>query len=499
MVRLKSRMGQMRYTAGKGVAMRRVPRSDQPMADFSLPFSDPGLDERIRLRTLVTLRWIAVVGQTATLVIASFVLSLRIELGLGFLAVGAAVVANLMAMSVFPANQRLSDRAAMLTLLFDITQLTFLLFLTGGLNNPFALLFVVPVTVSATALSLRATLILGSLSIAMISLLAVAHVPLRTQEGFVLAMPEIYLAGFWAAITVGTVFMAAYAHRLTRERNSMAQALFATQTALSREQKLTDLGGVVAAYAHEMGTPLATITLVSSELADELDGAEDPALKEDALLIRQEADRCRDILRSMGRAGKDDTLMRQAPLGAVIKEAAEPHSERGIEILYSFGPMEHLEPSALRQPEIWRKPELIHGLRNMVQNAVDFAKARVWIDGHWSEDRVQIRITDDGDGYPPELIGRIGDPFLRRRKSARNAPQREGYEGMGLGLFIAKTLLERTGAKVSFANGADPFLHVHERPERSGAIVDLQWNSGDLIVPVDQSNGGLGDNPLNLS
>lgn len=458
-------------------------------------FYHTGLDNRIRLRTLVTLRWIAIAGQTATLLAASFLLSLDIELGLCLLAVGAAVIANLLAMSVFPVNQRLGDRAAMLTLLFDITQLTILLFLTGGLNNPFSLLFVVPVTVSATALTLRATILLGSVAVLMISLLTLVHVPLRTQQGFVLQMPEIFLVGFWAAITVGTIFMAAYAHRITRERNTMAQALFVTQTALSRQQKLTDLGGVVAAYAHEMGTPLATITLVASELADELRGQEDPHLLEDAQLIREQADRCRDILRSMGQAGKNDTHMRMAPLAAVVQEAAEPHAGRGIDIIYTFTPMEG--PAFDRQPDIWRKPELIQGLRNMVQNAVDFAQTTVWIDGHWSDDRLQIRVTDDGDGYPPELIRRIGDPFLRRRKTVAQSGARKGYEGMGLGLFIAKTLLERTGAKVTFANGSDPFLNQSERPDRKGAIVDVQWHGlGGLVRDVDAPQS-LGENPLN--
>lgn len=462
----------------------------------SAPYSaEPTLDNRVRLRTLINLRWMAVLGQTITLVVASFMLSLRIELGLCFLAVGSSVIANLLAMTVFPMNQRLNDRAAMLTLLFDITQLTFLLFLTGGLNNPFALLFVVPVTVSATALSLRSTMILGFLSVVLISTLAFFHVPLRTQEGFILAMPDIYLVGFWVSITVGTMFMAAYAQRITRERNAMSSALFATQTALSREQKLTDLGGVVAAYAHEMGTPLATITLVASELVDELGDNPDPALKEDAQLIREQADRCRDILRSMGRAGKDDQHMRAAPLDGVVREAAEPHADRGIEIIHTYVPFEDAD-AALPHPEIWRKPELIHGLRNMVQNAVDFASGAVWIDGHWSEDRLQIRITDDGSGYPPELIRRIGDPFLRRRKPAREVAQRKGYEGMGLGLFIAKTLLERTGAKVTFANGTDPFLTQDERPDRSGAIVDIQWPRAAITPAPEEQKGPLGDNPL---
>lgn len=220
----------------------------------------------------------------------------------------------------------------------------------------------------------------------------------------------------------------------------MSDALAATQFALSREQKLTDLGGVVAAAAHELGTPLATIKLTSSELIEELD--DNPELQDDARLIREQADRCRDILRGMGRAGKDDLHLRQAPLSTLVHEAAEPHFDRGKDIRFSEHPA---EGDGLNQPSVLRKPEIIHGLRNLVQNAVDFAQSKVWIELHWSDDEITVRISDDGNGFPGHLLGRLGDPFMRRRSSHADRGKRPEYEGMGLGLFIAKTLLERTG------------------------------------------------------
>ena len=161
----------------------------------------------VRLRTLLVLRWLAILGQTVTVVFASFQLGLRIELGLCFLAIGASVVSNLVAMTIFPENQRLSDRDAMLTLLFDLSQLSFLLFLTGGLNNPFALLILAPVTISATALTVRSTSILGVLAVAMITLLGLFHVPLTLQSGDILQLPPMFLIGFWMAITIGIVFL----------------------------------------------------------------------------------------------------------------------------------------------------------------------------------------------------------------------------------------------------------------------------------------------------
>jgi len=458
--------------------------------------ADPALDlvrqdarsDWVRLRTLLVLRWLAILGQTVTVVSAAFFFGLRVELGLCFLAIGASVISNLIAMTIFPENQRLSDRDAMLTLLFDLSQLSFLLFLTGGLNNPFALLILAPVTISATALTMQSTTILGALAVAMISLLAVFHVPLATVDGEVLTLPDIFVLGFWMAITIGIVFLSAYARRVTSETHSMSQALLATQMALAREQKLTDLGGVVAAAAHELGTPLATIKLVSTELAEEL--SDQPELAEDATLIREQADRCRDIMRSMGRAGKDDLHMRSAPFGAVVREAAEPHSDRGIDMHYHFGGDEGAPEG---QPVIWRKPEIIHGLRNLVQNAVDFADHQIWVDGTWGDGNIRLRITDDGDGFPQDLLGRLGDPFLRRR-SRRFDPARPGYEGMGLGLFIAKTLLERSGAKVVFSNATDPFLSEEDKAERGGAMVEVIWPH-ELVGLLDKdASGPLGEN-----
>lgn len=429
--------------------------------------------EWVRLRTLTLIRWIAIFGQIAAIAVAHRVYAVDLALGPAFVVVGAAVIANLVAIFVFPENQRLSETGATLTLLFDTAQIAALLCLTGGLNNPFALLILAPATIAATALQTRATVFLGAMTIVLITVVAFLHRPLVMKSGAVIEVPPIFEFGFWAAIVIGVVFQGLYARRVASEIHSMGDALLATQMALAREQKLTDLGGVVAAAAHELGTPLATIKLVSAELADELD---DPDLRSDAELIRDQADRCRDILRSMGRAGKDDLHLHRAPLSAVVREAAEPHAARGKALHIAEG------AGAGTQPSIRRHPEIIHGLRNLVQNAVDFARGNVWIDIGWTADRIRIRIVDDGAGFPAHLIGRIGDPFMRHRRGEADGRQRPEYEGMGLGLFIAKTLLERTGAELSFANARDPFLSAEEQPERSGAIVEVVWPRARIEV-----------------
>jgi two-component system, sensor histidine kinase RegB len=219
-------------------------------------------------------------------------------------------------------------------------------------------------------------------------------------------------------------------------------------------------------------------------LMSELKGQ--PELLEDAKLIRDQADRCRDILRNMGRAGKDDLHLRQAPLGAVLKEAAEPHIARGKAVLFGLSPG---PGGSDRQPTVLRSPEIIHGLRNLVQNAVDFAHGQVWVDAEWTAQNITVRIADDGEGYAPQVLGRIGDPFVRSRRADDEGEERPAYEGMGLGLFIAKTLLERSGAVLMFANGSDPFLDSETRPARSGAVVEVVWPTKRLIAPTDIAKG----------
>ncbi|MBN8632891.1 MAG: ActS/PrrB/RegB family redox-sensitive histidine kinase [Rhodobacterales bacterium] len=443
--------------------------------------------QMVRLRTLILLRWMAIAGQIAAILVASQVYALQLPLGLCALAVGLSVLANLLLAMLYPENRRLSEAEAFLTLLFDLGQLAFLLFLTGGLTNPFAILVLAPVTISASLLRLWSTLVLGGLAILVVSVAMVWYLPLRFVDGSALVIPRLFAFGFWLSIVIGILFLGLYSRRVATEMRSMSEALLATQMALAREQKLTDLSGVVAAAAHELGTPLATIKLVSAELIEELDAQ--PELQEDARLIRDQADRCRDILRDMGRAGKDDLHLRQAPLSAVLHEAAEPHLARGKRVEFSFAPIQDGDDA---EPSILRRPEIIHGLRNLVQNAVDFADGRVWVEGEWTARRIIIRITDDGCGFPTSVIGRIGDPFVRARRAEAETERRPGYEGMGLGLFIAKTLLERSGAELSFANATDPFLAPADRPERSGAVVEAVWDAADLVAPP--SSGGLGTN-----
>ncbi len=439
----------------------------------------------IRLRTMILLRWVAIAGQLIAITVAQLVYGIQLELGLCYLAVGASMIANLVATFVYPENKRLSEFENLWMIMFDLLQIGFLLYLSGGLNNPFALLLLGPVTISATALSLRSTLVICSTAIVLVSILALSHLPLTTQDGTVLAMPDLFIFGQWTALVIAIVFTSAYSRRVTTEVHSMGDALAATQMALAREQKLTDLGGVVAAAAHELGTPLATIKLASAELLSDL--RDSPELAEDAALICEQADRCRDILRDMGRAGKDDLHLRQAPLEAVLQESADPHMDRGKEvIIFQTVP----EDERKFQPMILRKPEIIHGLRNLVQNAVDFANDTVWLETAWTDTEVSIRIMDDGPGFSMHILGRIGDPFMRARNRPRRSVARPEYEGMGLGLFIAKTLLERSGAQLRFANGPGG----PKGAKGTGAVVEVIWPRNALEAETVPQGQPMGEN-----
>ncbi len=433
--------------------------------------------EWVRLRTMTYLRMVALAGQGAALLVAHFYFGLRFQVPLVWLVMGAAALSILASLLLFPQSKRLSDSEAMLTFLFDIAVLICLLYLTGGVTNPFSLLVMAPVAVSAMALKPRSTLLLAVVAVALLTLISVTYQPLRFADGTALTVPPIFAFGFWAAIVTGIAFQAFYAHRVASEASTMANALLAAQMALSREQKLTDLGGVVAATAHELGTPLATIKLVSSELADEL--RDNPDLREDARLLVEQADRCRDILRSMGRAGKEDTHLRRAPLETLLMEAAEPHRDRGKQVHFLLAP----GPGGTEgQPVILRRPEIIHGLRNLIQNAVDFAATQVWVQAEWTETKLIVHIIDDGPGFPPTLLGYLGEPFIRRRRDPDRPRHRPDYEGMGLGLFIAKTLLERTGARLDFANCEGSVPELPGAPVLNGAHIRLDWPLGRIAV-----------------
>ncbi len=404
---------------------------------------------RLRLDTLVRLRWLAILGQSVAIGGVHLGLGFSLPLGPCVALVAASVWLNIGLRVSFPMSHRLSSRAASGLLAYDVLQLAALLYLTGGLENPFALLFLAPVLISATAQPPSHTFALGSLVVATATLLAFAHWPLPWRHDQPLDLPPLYVGGIWVSILLGVAFTAIYAWRVSAEADDLAEALTAAEMVMAREQHLSQLDGLAAAAAHELGTPLATIALVAKEIAHAAPAGS--PLAEDIALLRQEVERCRTILSKLASLDEDESPLSIAAVGQLLEEIAGPQRPFGVPIHVTVrgeGP----EPVARRNPSV------LYGIGNLVDNAVDFARTTVALSGSWSAERVTIEVSDDGPGFPPEVLLRAGEPYITSRGRLRDrgqAPGRQdpaGHQGLGLGLFIAKTLLERSGAQIVFAN-----------------------------------------------
>jgi len=413
----------------------------------------------VRLATLVTIRWLAVGGQLVTLLFVRYGLDLPIDLPPAIAAVAASALLNSLVLLRYGAVKQLTDRQAALQLAFDLVQLAFLLCLTGGLTNPFSLLMVVPVTISATVLSRRSTAMLLVLALLLSAFLALMYIPLPWRGGSI-ELPPIYLFGLWAGLAFSMLFLALYAGRVSEEARRRAGALAATQAALAREQRLAELGTLAAAAAHELGTPLGTITLAAQDLLQEM--PEDDPRHEDLSLINSQAMRCRTILEQLSqrRPAADEHPFAYQPLEAIAREAARPF-EAFSDVTLTIHTARQSDDGS--QPVMRRRPEILHALTNFIENAVSFARSRVDIELDWDARQVRMTITDDGPGFDPAVLRSLGEPYVTTRHGT------DTEAGLGLGIFIAKTLLERTGARVSFVNTST-----------GGACVSLRWTRADL-------------------
>ncbi len=430
---------------------------------------DPGQSHRLRLNTLVRLRWLAIVGQSVTVLFVGYWLGFPLPVVPCFALIACSAVLNVSLALQYPSTHRLPPPAAFGILTFDALQLAGLLYMTGGLTNPFSLLMAVPVVISATSLPLGMTSLLGGLVIAMATLLAFFHLPLPWFEGIELSMPFIYVAGSWFALSSSIAFTGIYAFRVAQEARLLANALSATELVLQREQHLSALDGLAAAAAHELGTPLATIALVAREMERAL--GSDAIYAEDVKLLRSQSERCREILKRLtSLSTESEEHLARLPLTSLVEEVTAPHRDFGISIQLEPGERQGPEPVGRRNPGV------IYGLGNLVENAVDCAKGRVVIGWRWNEAEVVFTIVDDGPGFPPEIVSRIGEPYM----STRQGVERGG--GMGLGLFIAKTLLERSGANLSFRNSNTP---------GEGALVQIAWPRASFLAPAPNAGSML--------
>ena len=418
---------------------------------------------RVRLRTLTRIRWAAIAGQLAALFLVRFGLNWPLPMDAALAVVGVSVVLNLVMTFRRPEQGRLKEWEAAAYLAFDTLQLALLLYLTGGLTNPFALLFLGPVTVSATALTRRSTAILCGLVVICATALVFGHLPLPWSN-IGLELPGLYVWGLWTAVVIGTLFMAVYAGSLAAESRRMSNALSATQLALAREQQLSAVGGLAAAAAHELGSPLSTILVTATELSREM--PDDGPYTEDINLLRAEADRCRRILAELARQpatdDSDDPFARTL-LSAMVRATADRHLEADIDLnIDAAGEDDSAEPV------VANSPEFNHGLGNIVQNAVQFARNSVDIHVTWSHQTITVTVRDDGPGFAPAVLDRVGEPYISSRG--------EGH--LGLGIFIAQSLLQRTGGRMAVRNLRGSGGRV------AGGEVTISWPRASLDVNV---------------
>jgi two-component system, sensor histidine kinase RegB len=434
-----------------------------------------GASGRVRLRTLSNLRWLAVAGQSAALFLVGFALGYSLPILYCAIAIAVSAGLNVVLYIRYPPAHRLTNREATFYLAFDVLQLAALLFLTGGITNPFALMFVAPVVIAATTLNLGNVMILAGIAFASASLIAVMHRPLPWPAGDPLLLPELYQAGIWMALVIGIGFTSVYAWRIASESARMSAGLAATQLALSREHRLASLGALATAAAHELGTPLGTIAVVARELERAL--PENSTEVEDVRLLRAQAERCRAIIARL--ANPEEAMLgatARLPLGAFLDDIAAAHRGEDLEIQVTLSAPKQEGPV----PQVWRAPELLHGLGNIIENAADFARSQVAVTAAWDEQYLDISVTDDGPGFAPEIFEALGEPYITSRPGLHALGETElgpvgaldQHEGMGLGFFIAKILLEQTGGMVEAGN-----------PESGGAQVSIRWARGVIDGP----------------
>jgi two-component system sensor histidine kinase RegB len=409
----------------------------------------------VRLDTILRLRWLAALGQLAAIFIVAQGLEFDVPVIPCVAIVGLSAALNLALQIAFNPMQRLEPVYAAALLALNIVELAALLFCTGGLENPFSFLFLAPVLISATALPIRLTIALGVLAVACASALVFFHLPLPWDSEDPLVLPPIYLLGVWLSIVLAIGVTSLYAFQVTEESRKLSDALAATELVLTREQHLTQIDGLAAAAAHELGTPLSTIFLIARELEKTV---QDGHLASDLKTLREQAQRCRDILAKITQLSASGAPFDRMPLSTLIEETVAPHRDFGVAIKV------RLAVAATREPVGARNPAILYGVGNILENAVDFARTAVEVNAWWNADTVEINISDDGPGIAPDMLKRIGEPYLSRRRSA-DEPQSE-HGGLGLGIFIARTLLERTGAKVAFSNRVFP---------DHGAVVHIVW------------------------
>jgi len=417
-------------------------------------------EENLQLekKTLVILRWIAIIGQLATIYTVHFIFNFKLPLLYCSLIIFFGGVTNLYLQFWFKKNE-LSTLDSTFFLFYDLFQLTFLLFLTGGIKNPFVIFLIVPSIVSSTLLTLKNTFILAFATILFLLAITFYHLPLPHPGNIYFHVPDYYLYAVPIAVVIVLVFLTYFGARFGFESRKRAEALKELELILAKEQELESIGLQAAAAVHSLGTPLSTITVIAKELKKEI--VKNPKYSKDIDLLLSQAKRCSEILKKISQAQiEDDKFVSEVTMQNLLVEITrsfEEISEKKIILNLDKAKKEILMD---------RSVEITYGIRNFIGNAVKFSKSKIKVNLDSNSKQVKISISDDGPGFPEDVSKRIGQPYIATRSEGLGSKA-----GLGLGTFIGKTLLERKKAYLNFSN-----------LEKGGALVTIVWNTSDIII-----------------
>lgn len=411
---------------------------------------------RITLETLINIRWIAIVGQFFTVSVVEYFLKFEFPyfgtLTLIFLSALVNVYLEINKSKFLTIN----NFYATLSIFYDLVQLILLLFMTGGLSNPFSILIIVPTTISVTYLSRGSSQFIVTCSIIFSTVIAFYHMPLPYPVNESLVLPKYYNIGLWLSLGIGIIFLGNYAYQLGRDNRVRSTALSRLEEELTKEKVVNSVGGMAAAAVHELATPLATISLVSKELQKQL--KDNSNIKEDINLLIEQSERCSSILKDIAQRKQKDEFIENISPKELINE-----------IVFSLNNISNKEINVEnlnlnQRMKMTKKTEISYALRNFIENSIKFAKNKINIEIDQSKKRTAITISDDGDGFNKDIIANLGQPYLHSDNIKKNK------KGMGLGVFISKSLLERCLAQVTFRNNKS----------LPGASVKIVWNNSQL-------------------